>query len=63
MTVATRDLGQIDYRALGADARAQYDTAKRFIGQAERALKDRNVAFAEQLADKAATLAALLQKK
>jgi hypothetical protein len=63
MAAATRDLGLIDYRALGADARAQYDTARRFVDQAERALKDRNVAFAEQLADKAATLAALLQKR
>ena len=32
------DLNRVDYRALNADARTQYDTAKRFISQAEDAL-------------------------
>jgi len=41
----------------------QYDTAKRFIQQAEDALKAKNFVFAEQLADKAATLAAALAQK
>ena len=59
---AARDLGRIDYRALGENGRAQYDVAKRFARQAEEALRDRNVVFAEQLADKAAGLATLLLK-
>ena len=57
---AERDLGRIDYRTLGDNARAQYDVAKQFARQAEEALRDKNVVFAEQLADKAAGLATLL---
>jgi hypothetical protein len=60
---AGRDLGRIDYRALGVDAQAQYDIAKRFTEQAEEALKVKNLPFAEQLADKAAALAAQLLKR
>ncbi len=55
-----RDLGQVNPASLGADARSQYETARRFVQQAEDALKDRNVVFARTLADKAATLAAVL---
>ena len=50
---ATTDLNRVDYRALNADARTQYDTAKRFIQQAEDALTRRNLVFARSLADKA----------
>ena len=57
---AARDLGRVDYRALDADGRAQYDTARRFMQQADDALKGRNVMFAGKLADKAATMAAVL---
>ena len=32
---ATTDLNRVDYRALNTDARNQYDTAKRFIVQAD----------------------------
>ena len=60
---ATRDLGRIDYRALSVDAQAQYDIAKRFTEQADEALKSKNIVFAEQLADKAAALAAQLLKR
>jgi hypothetical protein len=60
---ATRDLGRIDYRALSADAQAQYDIAKRFTEQADEAMKGKNIVFAEQLADKAAALAAQLLKR
>jgi len=60
---ATRDLDRIDARSLGVDARAQYDIARRFVTQASDALNRKNFEFAEQLADKAATLAALLQKR
>jgi hypothetical protein len=63
MAQASWDLDHTDYRALTAERRAQYDTAKRFIQQAEDALRVRNVVFAEQLADKAATLAAALVQK
>jgi type IV secretory pathway VirB10-like protein len=57
---AARDLGRVDYQALDADRRAQYDTARRFMQQADDALKARNVMFAGKLADKAATMAAVL---
>ena len=57
---ASRDLGRINAGALNAEAKAQYDIAKRFVQQAEDALKARNFVFAGQLADKAAALATLL---
>lgn len=57
---AARDLGRVDYQALDADGRAQYETARRFMQQADEALKARNVMFAGTLADKAATMAAVL---
>lgn len=60
---ATRDLGRIDVRALSTDAKAQYDIARRFVAQATDALNAKNFEFAQQLADKAATLAALLQTR
>ena len=60
---ATRDLGRIDVRTLSTDAKTQYDIARRFIAQARQALSANNFEFAQQLADKAATLAALLQKR
>jgi outer membrane biosynthesis protein TonB len=60
LTRATNDLNRIDYRALNADARTQYDTAKRFVRQAEDAIRTKNLVFAKNLADKAAGLAAQL---
>jgi len=63
MAQASRDLDRTDYRALTAERRSQYDTAKRFLQQADDALKVKNLVFAEQLADKAATLAAALAQK
>ena len=60
---ATRDLGRIDVRSLSVDAKAQYDIARRFVAQANDALNAKNFEFAQQLADKAATLAALLQRR
>ena len=60
---ASRDLNRIDYRALSVDAQAQYDIAKRFTEQADEALSKKNIVFAEQLADKAAGLAAQLAKR
>ncbi len=60
---ASSDLKQVNYSTLTGDRKSQYDTAKRFVEQAEDALKEKNVLFARQLADKAATLAALLVKR
>jgi hypothetical protein len=57
LTRATNELNRIDYRVLNADARIQYDTAKRFVRQAEEAVKTKNLVFAKNLADKAATIA------
>jgi hypothetical protein len=57
---ANSDLGRVDYRLLKKDARTQYDTAKRFVNQADEALRTKNLVFAKNLADKAATLAAQL---
>jgi len=63
LTRATTDLNRIDYRALNADARTQYDTAKRFVTQAQEALRAKNLVFARNLADKAAALAVQLAGK
>jgi hypothetical protein len=60
MTRASRDLQRVNYAALDADGRAQYDTARRFMQQAEDAMKGGNLAFAGKLADKAATMASVL---
>jgi hypothetical protein len=57
---AMNDLNRVNYQALNADARNQYDTAKRFAIQAEEAVRARNLVFASNLADKAAALAAQL---
>jgi hypothetical protein len=58
---AEKALDGIDYKALGVEARAQYDTAKRFLKQADDALKAKNIVYAWQLADKANTIATLLK--
>ena len=60
MTRAMAELNRIDYRVLNTDARSQYDTAKRFVQQAEDAIRMKNLPFAKNLADKAAALAAQL---
>jgi hypothetical protein len=57
---ASRDLQRVNYAALDADGRTQFDTARRFMQQAEDALKAESLAFAGKLADKAATMAAVL---
>jgi hypothetical protein len=56
-------LGQVNQATLDADRRLQFDTAKRFLEQAEDALKVKNLLFAEELTNKAATLAEALAKK
>jgi hypothetical protein len=60
LTHASTDLSRIDYRVLNTDARNQYDTAKRFVEQAEDAMRAKKFVFAKNLADKAAALAAQL---
>jgi len=62
LTAASRDLGRIDYARLSAARRMQYEQSKRFVQQAEQAIKDQNYVFAATLADKAAALAAELVK-
>src|SRR5262245_37484029 len=60
LTRATNDLNRVDYRTLNTEARAQYDTAKVFIRQAEDLVRQKNLFFAKIQADKAATIAAQL---
>jgi hypothetical protein len=57
---AGADLRRIDTRRLSAEARDQYETASRYIGQAEDAIRTKNLVFARTLAEKAAVLAAQL---
>jgi hypothetical protein len=60
MDRASRDLQRVNASALNHDGRAQLDQARRFLQQADEALKVRNIVFAGRLADKAATMAAIL---
>jgi type IV secretory pathway VirB10-like protein len=57
---AIENLNRVDYNLLGAEGRANFDQARRFIAQAEDALRAKNLVFAATVADKAATLAAQL---
>jgi len=57
---ANADLRRVNYKALNTDLKSQYDTAKRFITQAEQALAEGNLVFAAKVAEKAAGLAASL---
>ena len=60
---ATSNLNRINVRGLNADAQTQYNTAKRFVTQAEEAIRAKNLVFARSVADKAAALAAQLAVK
>jgi hypothetical protein len=57
---ASRDLNRVDYGALTEEGKTQYNAAKRFLQQADEALRVKNFIFAANLADKAAALAAIL---
>jgi hypothetical protein len=57
---AKNDLNRVNYDKLNNDGRSQYDTAKRFMDQADQALKEKNLLFAVKVAEKAAGLAASL---
>jgi hypothetical protein len=59
---ARGDLARIDRGKLRDNARDQYDTAQRFIQQAEENLKIKNHLYAQQLAESAAALAGGLVK-
>lgn len=63
LSQAATELGKVDYGKLSTSAREQYEQSRRFIQQAEQALKDQNLVFAGTLADKAATLAADLPNR
>ncbi len=54
---AGRTLAQIDYGRLPKSSQLQYDMAKRFIEQADEALKAKNFTAAQLMADKAETIA------
>jgi hypothetical protein len=57
-----RTLNGVDYGQLTAVRKKAYDDAKLFAQQAEDALKQSNLVFAKELADKAERLAKELQK-
>ena len=62
MSRAEGMLQGVNYRGLSGAAQQQFQTAQRFIRQADSALKIRNYVFARNLADKAETLARQLGK-
>jgi len=57
---ASRDLNRVDYSRLTRGGKEQYDQAKGFTEEAEKALKERNLVYAQTAAEKAAKLAAEL---
>jgi type IV secretory pathway VirB10-like protein len=63
LSQATTALNRINTQALNADARLQFDTARRFVAQAEEALRSRNLVFAANLAEKAMALAEQLSTR
>lgn len=56
-------LNGVDYRKLSAERQKAYDDANQFIKQAESAVKEGNVVFAQGVATKAETLARELAGK
>jgi type IV secretory pathway VirB10-like protein len=54
---ASSTLGNVYYQGLSTGRRENYEQAKAFITEAEKALKERNYLYAETLADKAGKLA------
>lgn len=57
---AEQNLAKVNYRNLTANARAQAETARRFISQAGDALEKSQLTFALSLADKAEALSTAL---
>jgi len=60
LTRAKEGLKRVNVATLNADAKSQYETANRFVAQAEQALNEGNLVFAAKVAEKAAGLAASL---
>jgi len=54
---AASTLGNVYYQGLSPSRREQYEQAKDFISNGEKAMKERNFIYAETLADKALKLA------
>ena len=57
ITRAQNTLNTVNYGPLSNERKKAYDDAKRFLQQAEDALKDGNIVFAQAVATKAETLA------
>jgi hypothetical protein len=57
---AQRDLKGVDYGKLTRGGKEQYDLAKAFAEQAEKALRERDFVYAQAAADRAAKLASEL---
>jgi hypothetical protein len=57
LTRTKQKLDSIDRRRLNAGRRADYDSARRFLAQAEAAVKVNNLMLADSSAEKAETLA------
>ena len=60
---ARQILATVDYRQLNAILKKAYDDAKKFTDQADEALKQGNVVFAQGVAGKAETLAKELARR
>ena len=60
LRTALRDLNRVDYRGLTRGGREQYDQAKGFTEEADKALKERNFIYAQTIADKAVKIASEL---
>jgi hypothetical protein len=58
LSKAKADLQRVNRGRLNADEKSQYDTAQRFVAEAQQALKEGNLVFAAKVAEKAAGLAA-----
>jgi hypothetical protein len=59
---ALRDLSHVELRTLSSDARAQYQLAEGFVKMAQTALREKNLTYARNMAEKAAALASQLPK-
>ena len=62
VAAADQNLSRVNWKALGREARAQYDSAQQFLKMARTALLQRNFLLARANAEKAATIAAMLVK-
>jgi hypothetical protein len=63
LTRASGNLQRVNYQGLSASLKEQYDIAKRFIKQADDALKAKNLVYASTLADKAVEISEVLPRR